>query len=196
MTCASTFIAIVRSCSPSSFMPAHSASAPQTATFSADDPAMPAPAGDSPRVRSVRFSARKKRASLLEQRKAVAVRELLPARQPRQSSTCRSIRAGPCRPCARMISACARRLMAAFTVCACSWNRYRGQMSSVPPARSIRVGAELLICFMSGRTEQQNGHADGVAHLVDRRAVDDVRQETVAVRRHRDQIDAFLRRRS
>ena len=65
MTCASTFIAIVRSCSPSTSMPAHSASAAQTATFSADDPAIPAPAGDSPRVRSVRFSARKNRASLL-----------------------------------------------------------------------------------------------------------------------------------
>jgi hypothetical protein len=32
--------------------------------------------------------------------------------------------------------------MAAFTVHAASWNRYSGQMSMVPPARSMRVGAE------------------------------------------------------
>src|SRR5260221_14351646 len=31
--------------------------------------------------------------------------------------------------------------MAALTVTAPGWNRYRGQMSRVPPARSIRVGA-------------------------------------------------------
>ena len=35
-------------------VPAHSLSAPQTAMFNADEPAMPAPAGDSPRVVSVR----------------------------------------------------------------------------------------------------------------------------------------------
>ena len=33
----------------------------------------------------------------------------------------------------------------AFTVDAPSWNRYNGQMSIVPPARSIRVGAEATI---------------------------------------------------
>ncbi len=32
-------------------------------------------------------------------------------------------------------------MIAQFTVTAPSWNRYNGQMSSVPPARSIRVGA-------------------------------------------------------
>jgi len=36
----------------------------------------------------------------------------------------------------------ARRLMAALIVCACSWKRYSGQISSVPPAKSIRVGAD------------------------------------------------------
>lgn len=36
----------------------------------------------------------------------------------------------------------ARSEIAAFSVWARSWNRYKGQMSSVPPARSIRVGAE------------------------------------------------------
>ena len=40
----------------------------------------------------------------------------------------------------------ARRLIAAFSVCAPSWNRYSGQMSSVPPARSIRVGADAWMC--------------------------------------------------
>jgi len=35
----------------------------------------------------------------------------------------------------------AYRVIAQFTVTAPSWNRYSGQMSSVPPARSIRVGA-------------------------------------------------------
>src|SRR5262245_7554530 len=40
----------------------------------------------------------------------------------------------------------ARRLMAALSVCAPSWKRYSGQMSSVPPARSIRVGADALMC--------------------------------------------------
>ncbi len=38
--------------------PVHRASAPQAAMVSADDPAMPAPAGDSPRVVSVAFSSR------------------------------------------------------------------------------------------------------------------------------------------
>jgi len=33
-------------------------------------------------------------------------------------------------------------LIATFTVVAPSWKRYSGQMSSVPPARSMRVGAE------------------------------------------------------
>src|SRR5688572_7999148 len=91
------------------------------------------------------------------------------------------------------ISTWARRLIAAFTVCACSWNRYKGQMSSVPPARSIRVGAEVLICFMSRGAQEQNWHAHCVAHLVHGRAVDDVREEPMTVRRHRDEIDVFLR---
>ncbi len=38
--------------------PVQRASAPQAAIVSADDPAMPAPAGDSPRVVSVAFSSR------------------------------------------------------------------------------------------------------------------------------------------
>ena len=37
---------------------------------------------------------------------------------------------------------CARRPIAALTVCAPGWKRYSGQMSMVPPARSTRVGAE------------------------------------------------------
>ena len=32
-------------------------------------------------------------------------------------------------------------MIAQLTVTAPSWNRYKGQISSVPPARSIRVGA-------------------------------------------------------
>ena len=40
----------------------------------------------------------------------------------------------------------ARRLIAAFSVCAPSWKRYSGQMSSVPPARSMRVGADASMC--------------------------------------------------
>src|SRR5687767_15429503 len=84
--------------------------------------------------------------------------------------------------------------MAAFSVWARSWNRYKGQMSSVPPARSMRVGAELLICFMSRRTQKQNRHPNGVSYLVDRRAVDDIGEESMAVCRHGDQIDPFLSR--
>jgi len=36
--------------------------------------------------------------------------------------------------------------MAAFSVDAPSWKRYSGQMSMVPPARSMRVGAEASKC--------------------------------------------------
>ena len=44
-------------------------------------------------------------------------------------------------------------MIAQFTVSEPSWNKYNGQMSSVPPARSIRVGALdsilTLTCFLS-----------------------------------------------
>jgi hypothetical protein len=49
------FIASCSRCSASLEARVHRASAPQTATVSADDPAIPAPAGDSPRVVSVAF---------------------------------------------------------------------------------------------------------------------------------------------
>ena len=39
----------------------------------------------------------------------------------------------------------AYRVTAQFTVTAPGWNRYSGQMSSVPPARSIRAGARASI---------------------------------------------------
>ena len=100
MTCASTFIAIVSSFSPSSVRPAHSASAPQTATFSADDPAMPAPAGDSPRVRSVRFSARKKYASRLSNGRPWPSARSFQLGDLDRLRRCRSIRAG-CLPSVR-----------------------------------------------------------------------------------------------
>ena len=53
-----------------------------------------------------------------------------------RSSTRPSVRASRC--------AWARTLMAAFSVDAASWNKYSGQMSIVPPARSMRVGAEAV----------------------------------------------------
>ena len=54
----STFIATWRRSSGRIDAPVQRASAPQAAMVSADDPAMPAPAGDSPRVVSVAFSSR------------------------------------------------------------------------------------------------------------------------------------------
>ena len=166
---------------------------------------MPAPVGDSPRVRSVRFLGPEEIRELAEQRKAVAVGQQLRQLDDFDGlSRCRSIPARSGRRCAAVISACARRLIAAFTVCACSWNRYSGQMSTVPPARSIRVGADARIvdgrwAMASGDSQsrsvgaqQQDGNANRVTHLVDRRAVDEVREEAVAVRGHGDQIDVLL----
>ena len=57
---------------------------------------------------------------------------------------CRSSAARCRRRRAARSATCARRLMAAFSVEAPSWNRYSGQMSMVPPARSMRVGAEAV----------------------------------------------------
>src|SRR5215813_4783586 len=51
-----------------------------------------------------------------------------------RSSTRPSVRDSSC--------AWARKLIATFTVVAPSWKRYSGQMSMVPPARSMRVGAD------------------------------------------------------
>ena len=52
MTCASMFIATVSRASSPSARPVQAASAPARATFIAEDPAMPAPTGESDRVRT------------------------------------------------------------------------------------------------------------------------------------------------
>ncbi len=89
----------------------------------------------------------KERREPAKKRKLAHIAQLLPGRSLDGDSGIDRLELEPAvRP--GVISACARRLMAALSVCASSWNRYMGQISRVPPARSILVGAELVICFM------------------------------------------------
>ncbi len=61
--------------------------------------------------------------------------------------------------------------MAAFSVHAPSWKRYSGQMSMVPPARSMRVGAEEVSTAELYRVKIQ-GHVARRASSSDRSAAD------------------------
>ena len=68
--------------------PVQRASAPHTATFSADEPAMPAPAGDSPRVRIVTPLAPNAAARRAEQRQRRRRRASAAAERPRRAARC------------------------------------------------------------------------------------------------------------
>ena len=76
-----------------------------------------------------------------EQRQLVRRGQLRPVPCASSAGRCRSRGARAGRRSAARSATCARRLIAAFSVDAPSWNRYSGQMSIVPPARSMRVGA-------------------------------------------------------
>ena len=119
----------------------HLASPPHRAMFKADEPAKPAPRGESERVEMSSPDALKNRAISIIKASSLfpLISEIWAA-----STVCPvSWEEILTRPLGFLVNVhSARREIAAFSVCDRSWNRYKGQISSVPPARSIRVGAE------------------------------------------------------
>jgi len=143
MIWASTFWAITRICSSVRLRSVKRARAAVLAIIRADEPEMPAPAGDSesvsisrPSLGAKNWSSRAARGS----RKRVAPRsasKLGKCSSRRVSIECKWM-AFPFRGVMRQV---VRMLTAKFSVSAPGWNRYSGHRSMVPPARSARQGA-------------------------------------------------------
>ena len=117
IACASMFIATARSASPSRFAPDHRFNAPDSATFSADDPAMPAPTGDSDLVTIDTSSTWKNRAMRATSRKPPSVPSSADFSTSAAVPVSSDRMATPGRP-SRVTSQWARMVMAALIVCA------------------------------------------------------------------------------
>src|SRR5882762_390778 len=167
MICASMFWAITRICSKVRLRSVNRARAAVAAIMRADEPEIPAPAGDSESVSTSRpsFGAKNcSRRAAKGNRKRRAWRsssKLAKVSSRRVSSERRWIRL----PFRGVIRQLVRMLTAKLSVSAPEWNRYRGQRSIVPPARSARQGAKARIVPLSNIREdsmQNLYHGRGV----------------------------------
>src|SRR5579859_4509815 len=143
MSCASTFWEITRICSRSSLRPVYLARAAVVAIMRAEEPEIPAPAGDSELVSiSKPPSGAKYRARYPANGCLNFLAEQSCSKLENSSSTLVSIDLSLIfLSDNRLIRQRVRILTAKFTVTAPGWKRYSGQRSSVPPARSTRQGA-------------------------------------------------------
>src|SRR5215475_14306756 len=141
------FCAITRICSAVRCLSVKRASAADVATISADDPEIPAPAGDS---ESVSINNPSLGAKNCNKRAAKGKRNRLARRNSSKLAKTSSLFVSSDRrwmrfPFKRVMRQVVRMFTAKFSVRAPGWNRYKGQRSIVPPARSARHGACAII---------------------------------------------------